>query len=111
DRDVHAVRVRSRSGTLYWAAGLYRAVSYLAGCARGVANDLGALATFGSGRFAGTALWNFCCLRHHLSANGVVSTDHDQMGCTDSCCRLHVSTARVSRLERPDGRLDKHWCG
>ena len=27
----------------------------------------------------------------------------------DSCRRLHLSTARISRLERPDGRLDKHW--
>ena len=41
DRDVHAVRVRSRSGTLYWTARLYCAVSCFAGCARGVANDFG----------------------------------------------------------------------
>ncbi len=47
DRDVHAVRVRPRSGTLYWAARLYCALSYFAGYARGAANDLGSLAAFG----------------------------------------------------------------
>ena len=27
----------------------------------------------------------------------------------DSWRRLHISTPRISRLERPDSRLDKHW--
>ena len=35
---------------------------------RGAANGLGSLAAFGARRFARVALWNFCCLRHHLSA-------------------------------------------
>ena len=38
-------------------------VSYFACYACGAANDLGSLATFGSRRFARTALRNFCCLR------------------------------------------------
>ena len=43
---------------------------HFAGRACGAANNLGALARVLSlVRFAGVALWNFCCLRHHLSAS------------------------------------------
>src|SRR6266699_3800647 len=107
----NGLHVRPRSGAFYRAARLYWALSYFAGCARGAANGLGSLAAVGAGRFARVALWNFCCLRHHLSAGRVVSADHDQMGCPDSCCSLHPSTAGVSRLERPDGGLGKHRRG
>src|SRR5919198_626449 len=114
DRDVHAVRVWPRSGTLYWAASLYCALSCFAGHARGISYDLGTLAafsTFPSFRFVSVAFWNFCCLRHDLSAGRTVPANHDQMGGTNSCSRLHAATSRLSRLERSDGRLDKHWCG
>ena len=47
NRDVHAVRVRPRSRTLYRATCLYWTLPYFAGYARGVANGLGALAAFG----------------------------------------------------------------
>ena len=49
--------------------GLYH---HFAGHACGVADDLGILAAFSPVprfRFVSAALWNFCCLRHYLSAS------------------------------------------
>ena len=33
DRDVHAIRIRARSGTFYWTTSLYSAVSTVVGSA------------------------------------------------------------------------------
>ena len=75
----------------------------------GTVDDLGTLGAMLTCRFARVALWNFCCVRHHLSARRIVAADPGQVGRTNSRCHLHFSTARLSRLERSGRCLDKHW--
>ena len=55
-------------------------------------------------RFGCITLWNICCVCHDLSARRIVAADHGEVGRANSCCHLHSSTTRLSRLER-SGRV------
>src|SRR5213595_1414840 len=48
------------------------------------------------------------CFRYDLPARRVIPADHGKMARTDSRCRLHISTARLPRMERSGSRLDEY---
>src|SRR6059058_4687825 len=110
NRDVSSVCLRARSGTFSRPTGIHRVLCFFAGHTRSATDRLGTVGTVRNCRFAGAALWNLHCVRHDLSACRIVAADNGEVDRADSCRRLHVSPARLSRLERSHGALDEHWC-